>query len=57
MGTKDKAGNAAESAKGKVKKKTGDVTDNRTLQAKGQAQKTKADLKQAGHKAKDAVED
>jgi uncharacterized protein YjbJ (UPF0337 family) len=57
MGTGDKAKHVAEEAKGKVKEKTGDATDNRDLQAKGQAEKSAADLKQAGQKAKDAVKD
>jgi uncharacterized protein YjbJ (UPF0337 family) len=54
MGIGDKMKNAAESAKGKVKERTGDATDNEDLQAEGQTDKTKADLKQAGEKAKDA---
>jgi uncharacterized protein YjbJ (UPF0337 family) len=54
MGVGDKMKNAAEAAKGKAKEKTGDATDNRDLQAEGQAEKTEADLKQAGEKAKDA---
>ncbi|TDW21374.1 CsbD family protein [Kribbella kalugense] len=57
MGTGDKIKNAAESAKGKLKEKTGDATDDRDLQAEGQAEKTKADLKQAGEKVKDAFKD
>jgi uncharacterized protein YjbJ (UPF0337 family) len=57
MGTDDKMSNAAEAAKGKIKEKTGDATDNRDLQAEGQAEKTKADLKQAGEKVKDAFKD
>jgi len=57
MGVGDKMENAAEAAKGKVKEKTGDATDNRDLQAEGQAEKTKADLKQAGEKTKDAFKD
>jgi uncharacterized protein YjbJ (UPF0337 family) len=57
MGTDDKLKNAAEAAKGKIKEKAGDATDNRDLQAEGQAEKTKADLKQAGEKVKDAVKD
>jgi uncharacterized protein YjbJ (UPF0337 family) len=57
MGTGDKAKHVAEEAKGKVKEKTGDATGNRDLQAKGQAEKSAADLKQAGQKAKDAVKD
>jgi uncharacterized protein YjbJ (UPF0337 family) len=57
MNAGDKVKNAAEAAKGKVKETTGDATDNRDLQAKGRAEKTKADLKQAGEKAKDALTD
>jgi uncharacterized protein YjbJ (UPF0337 family) len=57
MGVGDKMKNAAEAAKGKMKEKTGDATDNRDLQAEGQAEKTQADLKQAGEKAKDAFKD
>jgi uncharacterized protein YjbJ (UPF0337 family) len=57
MNNKDKLENAAESAKGKVKEATGDATDNRDLQAEGQAEKSKADLKQAGEKVKDAFKD
>lgn len=57
MGIGDKMKNAAESAKGKVKEKTGDATDNEDLQAEGQAEKSVADLKQAGEKAKDAFKD
>lgn len=57
MGIGDKMKNAADSAKGKVEEKTGDATDNKDLQAEGQADKSVADLKQAGEKAKDAVKD
>ncbi|MFI5712861.1 CsbD family protein [Kribbella sp. NPDC051620] len=57
MGIGDKLKNAAEEAKGKVKEKTGDATDNEDLQAEGQAEKSVADLKQAGEKAKDAFKD
>lgn len=57
MGIGDKLGNAAESAKGKMKEKAGDATDNEDLQAEGQVDKSKADLKQAGEKAKDAFKD
>jgi uncharacterized protein YjbJ (UPF0337 family) len=57
MGIGDKLKNAAEEAKGKIKEKTGDATDNEDLQAEGQADKTVADLKQAGEKAKDAFKD
>ncbi|TCC24465.1 MULTISPECIES: CsbD family protein [Kribbella] len=57
MDNKDKLQNAAESAKGKAKEAVGDATDNEDLQAEGQAEKTKADLKQAGEKVKDAFKD
>ena len=53
----DKMKNKAEELGGKGKEAVGDATDNRDLQAKGQAEKTKADLKQAGEKAKDALKD
>ena len=57
MDNKDKLQNAAESAKGKAKEAVGDATDNEDLQAEGQAEKTKADVKQAGEKVKDAFKD
>ena len=44
MGIGDKMKNAAESAKGKIKEKTGDATDNEDLQAEGQKEKSVADL-------------
>lgn len=57
MGVGRKAKNAAEAAKGKVKKVTGRATDDRDLEAEGSVEETKADLKQAGEKAKDAFKD
>ena len=57
MGTDDKLGNAAEEAKGKVKEKAGEATDDRDLQAEGETDQTKANLKQAGEKVKDAFKD
>ncbi|MGB9376012.1 MAG: CsbD family protein [Mycobacteriales bacterium] len=54
MGAEDKLNNAAESAKGKVKEGFGDATDDESLQAEGKADQSKADLKQAGEKVKDA---
>ena len=57
MGVGDKMKNVADAARGKTKEKVGDATDDRDLQAEGQAEKTKADLKQAGEKAKDAFKD
>jgi uncharacterized protein YjbJ (UPF0337 family) len=43
-----------EDAKGKVKETVGGATDDRDLQAEGQADQTKADLKKAGENVKDA---
>ena len=57
MGLQDKVNNAAEQAKGKTKQAVGDATDNEQLQAEGQVDKSKADLKQAGEKVKDAFRD
>lgn len=54
MGIGDKLKNAADQAKGKAKEMAGDKTDNQDLQAEGQTDKSVADLKQAGEKAKDA---
>jgi uncharacterized protein YjbJ (UPF0337 family) len=54
MGIDDKADNKAEELKGKGKKKVGDATDDKDLQAKGRAQQAKGSLKQAGEKVKDA---
>jgi uncharacterized protein YjbJ (UPF0337 family) len=57
MGAGDKIKNIAKEAKGKVKEKTGDATDNKDLQAEGRAEKSAADLKQGAQKAKDALKD
>jgi uncharacterized protein YjbJ (UPF0337 family) len=57
MGIGDKMKNAAEEVKGKVKETTGDATDDKDLQAEGQAEKSAADVKQAGEKAKDVFRD
>jgi uncharacterized protein YjbJ (UPF0337 family) len=54
MGMKDKAENTAESVKGQAKESTGRATDDRDLEAEGRADQSKADLKQAGEKVKDA---
>jgi uncharacterized protein YjbJ (UPF0337 family) len=57
MGTGDKIENAAEKAKGTAKEKMGDATDNERLESEGKVDKTKADVKQAGEKIKDAFSD
>jgi len=54
MGMDDKAKHSAEGGLGKAKEKLGDATDDRELQSEGKTDKSKADLKQAGDKVKDA---
>ena len=53
MGAMDKLNDKAEAAKGDVKEKVGDATDNEQWQAEGKADKAKGNLKQAGEKVKD----
>lgn len=57
MGTKDKARNTAQEWQGKAKEAYGDATDDPRLEAEGKADQTKAALKQAGEKVKDAFEE
>ncbi len=54
MGTDDKRANAVEDAKGKLKEKVGQVTNDEELETQGRNDQRKADLKQAGEKVKDA---
>ena len=54
MGAENKAANKVTEIKGKIKKKVGQATDDSDLEAKGRAEESKGDLKQAGEKAKDA---
>jgi uncharacterized protein YjbJ (UPF0337 family) len=54
MGIGDKISNAAEEAKGKAKEGAGRASDNEQLEAEGQADQGKADLKQRGEHVKDA---
>ena len=54
MSERDKLSNKAQEIKGSVKEKVGDATDNRDLEAKGQSDQAKGNLKQAGEKVKDA---
>ena len=54
MGTDDKIDNKADELKGKVKEGIGAATDDRDLEAEGQADQVKGNLKQAGEKIKDA---
>ncbi|WP_432547351.1 CsbD family protein [Kineococcus sp. SYSU DK004] len=53
MGIGDKLNNAAEKAAGKAKEATGKTTDDRDLQAEGQADQKVASTKQAGENVKD----
>lgn len=62
MGTKDRASNRGQDAKGRVKEAAGSITGNRDLKNKGKTDQAKAgmkntgeDLKDAAHKMKDAV--
>ena len=62
MGTKDRASNRSQDAKGLAKEAAGSVTGNRDLKNKGKTDQAKAgmkntgeDLKDAAHKVKGAV--
>ena len=50
---RNKTRNAAQKVKGQVKEAAGRVTGDERLEAEGRADKTKANLKQAGEKVKD----
>ncbi len=54
MGFADKVKNQIQSLGGKAKQRAGGATGDRDLQAEGDADQAKGDLKQAGEKAKDA---
>ena len=54
MGAVDKAKNAMQDAGGKTKEAAGKVTGDRGTQAVGKADQSKADVKNAGEKVKDA---
>ncbi len=54
MGNEDKIANKGEGLLGKAKEGLGDATDNKDLQAEGKGDQSKADLKDAGEKVKDA---
>jgi uncharacterized protein YjbJ (UPF0337 family) len=51
---RNKTRNTAQKVKGQFKQAAGAVTGNERLEAEGRADKTKASLKQAGEKLKDA---
>ena len=57
MGIGDKGEHKAEDLAGKVKEGLGDVTGDRDMQAEGQAEQSKADVKQAGDNVADALRD
>ena len=50
----NKTRNATQKVKGQLKEAAGRVTGDERLEAEGRADKTKANLKQAGEKVKDA---
>jgi uncharacterized protein YjbJ (UPF0337 family) len=54
MRVADKFKNKAQKLRGRIKRNTGKVTGNRSLQAEGAADEVKSNLKQAGEKIKDA---
>ncbi len=54
MGIADKAKNAAEDAKGKVKEAAGEMTDNQKLEGEGKLDQAKASFKQSGENVKDS---
>jgi uncharacterized protein YjbJ (UPF0337 family) len=55
--SKDKAKHKAQGGLGKAKEGLGKATDDEKLEAEGQVDQSKADLKQAGEKVKDAFKD
>jgi uncharacterized protein YjbJ (UPF0337 family) len=57
VGLDDKIQNAAEKLGGKGKEAAGAAKNDPGLKAEGQADQTKADLKQAGEKVKDAFKE
>ncbi|MDQ3716418.1 MAG: CsbD family protein [Actinomycetota bacterium] len=54
MSATDKIKNAVEDISGKGKEHVGDATDNERLENEGRSDQSKADLKNAGEKVKDA---
>jgi uncharacterized protein YjbJ (UPF0337 family) len=57
MGTDDKIDNKAEEFGGKVKEGVGRATGDEELQAQGEGDQMKSNLKQAGENVKDAFKD
>ncbi|HEX3335296.1 MAG TPA: CsbD family protein [Jatrophihabitans sp.] len=54
MSTTDKAKNKIQDVEGKAKEAVGNVTGDKSRQNEGKADQSKADLKGAGEKVKDA---
>jgi uncharacterized protein YjbJ (UPF0337 family) len=54
MGADDKTDNKLEELRGKAKEAVGNATDDEALERQGERDQTKANLKQAGEKVKDA---
>jgi uncharacterized protein YjbJ (UPF0337 family) len=57
MGIKDKLSHTTEDVTGKVKESVGRATDDRDLQAEGQADQASSNIKKAGENIKDAAKD
>ena len=57
MGNDDKVANKTDSTLGKAKEKVGDATGNDSMKNEGKKDQSKADIKQAGEKVKDAFKD
>ena len=57
MGVDDKAKSKAQEVKGQAKEGLGRATDDQELEAEGEGDQAKSDLKQAGEKVKDAFKD
>jgi uncharacterized protein YjbJ (UPF0337 family) len=54
MSAEGKAKNAAEKTAGNVKENVGKATGDKSLEAEGQGDQAKSDIKEAGEKVKDA---
>ena len=54
MGADDKSSNKGQELKGSAKETWGKATGNESMEAEGKADKSKANLKQAGENVKDA---
>lgn len=57
MSNKDKVKNATQIFKGKIKAATGKKIGNQRLEADGKSDQVKGNLKQAGEKVKDALQE